>query len=222
LKAERRRLEVGRQGFTLIEVVCALALMIFLFGGLYGIANGALTLCRSSNDARTAELRLNNLDALLRNTFEELPRSASFELSVAGSDAEGALTIYDAPGILSWRRDFAVGSRVALRTERDPMRKGASRLLVEHWTDSGPGTARPLGELTILSGLESAHWRLLHPETGQWEDLWFPQQGRPVMVEFTFQLSGASARERMVFWIPPFISPEPTQSAQPTAPPAQP
>jgi hypothetical protein len=219
LNVERKRFVARREGFTLIEVVCALALMIFLFGGLYGIANGALTLCRSSNDARTAELRLNNLDSLLRNTFEDLPRSASFELSVGGSEAAGALTIYDAPGILGWRRDVAVGSRVALRTESDPMKQGSSRLLIEHWTDSGAGTARPLGELTILSGLPSARWRLLHPETGQWEDLWFPQQGRPLMAEFTFQLSDVSTPERMVFWIPPFIAPQESQLA---APPAQP
>jgi len=41
----------ARAGFTLIEVICALAVMMFLFGGIYGIANGAMVLCRSSNDA---------------------------------------------------------------------------------------------------------------------------------------------------------------------------
>jgi len=204
----------GAAGFTMIEVVCALALMIFLFGGIYGIANGMLTLCRSSSDARTMELRLNNLDALLRGGFEALPRGATFELT-----SDGKLTLHDAPGVLSWAGALDVGGTVVMKIEDDPVRKGRSRLMLEHWRESKTTGRRLLGRLKILNDLESAGWRLLNLKTSEWEGLWFPAQGRPALAEFTFRMAGDSESQRMVFSIPFFPS---LQPEMPVASPARP
>jgi hypothetical protein len=187
---------------------------MFLFGGIYGIANAAMTLCRSSNEARTAELRLNNLDALLRSGFEALPRTATFELT-----SDGGLTFHEAPGVLAWSGALDVGEMAVLRIEPDPVRKGTSRLVIEHWRESKLNGRRPVGDLKILSGLQAAQWRLLNAKTDQWESLWFPQQGRPALAEFTFRLSGNAEAQRMVFSIPTYPS---FQPEMPVVPPARP
>ena len=201
-----------RRGFTLIEVVCALALMIFLFGGIYGIANAVLTLSRSSKEARIAELRLNNLDSLFRTAFESLPSNATFELTLDGEGGRGALTVHRAPGVLCWNSQFAVAGMISLRTEPDPRRRGGSRLVIEHWRESVHGERRPLGELRLVDGLDFARWRLLDPQTGQWESLWFQRQGRPLLAELTFRPADSRDAQRMVFWIPPYRSMQPAAS----------
>jgi hypothetical protein len=202
----------------LIEVICALAVMMFLFGGIYGIASGALTLSRASNEARLEELRLNNLDALLRTAFENMPVNAQFELSSDGGDGQSNLTLQEAPGVLCWRSQFAVAGTVALRTEPDLRRKGALRLVIEHKRDSTLVEQPPLGDIKVLGGLKSASWRLLNPETKQWEPRWLPQQGRPLLAEFTFKMMDFSDEQRLVFWIPAYQPPR-QNSIQGQSPP---
>jgi prepilin-type N-terminal cleavage/methylation domain-containing protein len=60
-------------GFTLLEVIAALALISLIIGGVYGVADGALRLSTSMNKARMAEMRVTNFVNQWRDYLENVP-----------------------------------------------------------------------------------------------------------------------------------------------------
>ncbi|RFC45355.1 MAG: hypothetical protein DVB23_002001 [Verrucomicrobia bacterium] len=197
--------KIGRStGFTLLEVVCALAILICLFGGAYGIANGALLLSRSSNEAVLQEVQLNNLDAMLRRAFEELPVSTQFELETTDEGERLTLVTEKGSAPFQWHRNDALAERVVLRLESDSGNKGLQRLALEHWRSSGAGPLESIGSLRLLGGLTAARWRLFGGSENRWEEIWAVQTGRPLFVELTFELTGQPGERRMVFWVPSY------------------
>ncbi len=206
-------------GFTLIEVVCALAILIFLFAGIYGIANGALTLSRASNEGRTQELRLNNFDGMLRSAFEDLPPSTQFELASGEQGIQLTLISEVGRSPFTWNQQAAMADRVVLRIEADSAAKGQQRFVVEHWGTSAAGRVESIGELQLLSGLKGARWRLFDAQENRWEESWAMQKGRPLYAELSFEGRASADRQRLVFWIPSYMNQRATGGARnPAAP----
>ncbi len=200
----------GASGFTLIEVICSLAIILLLFGGIYGIANASLLLCRASSDIRMSELRFNNLDAMLRSSLASVPLDSAVELAPGTGGESSQLSFNGGPGVLSWNNTQLPSVKVALRTQEDRRHPGSVEFVVEHWRAMPIGGQRSSGALRLLDHLRFARWRLLDPQTNRWESVWSPDQGRPVMAEFSFQLQNASPTYRMVFWIPPYPATQPS------------
>jgi type II secretory pathway pseudopilin PulG len=205
-------------GFTLIEVVCALAILIFLFGGVYGIANGALTLSRSSNEARTQELRLSNLDAMLRAAFEDLATSTQFQLEAVEDARQLTLMCEQGSCPLTWQNKGTPADRLALRLEPDPGKRGTKRLVIEHWQTLPSGQVQSIGKLPLLGGLSEVNWRLFDAQSDQWEDNWPLQKGRPLLAELTIATDNQPGPQRMVFWIPSYAPPQAAAAANSTVP----
>jgi prepilin-type N-terminal cleavage/methylation domain-containing protein len=56
-------------GFTLLEVLAAMALITFVIGGVYGISGSAVELGRSMSEARIVDTRVTNFVAVWRDYF---------------------------------------------------------------------------------------------------------------------------------------------------------
>lgn len=204
-------------GFTLLEVVCALAILIGLFGGVYGIASGALQLSRASGETLLRELQLNHLDAMLRSALEALPGSTQFELESGEAGEQLTLITEKGSAPLRWQNEAALAERVVFRLEPDPDREGRERLALEHWTTSGAGRLERIGNLRLPCDWKSARWRLFDPRADRWVESWAMQDGRPLFVELTHELAGQPGVRRSVFWLPPYATPVPVSAPNPPA-----
>ena len=67
-----RPLTVRSGGFTLLEVLVAMALITFVIGGVYGISGAAVELGRSMSEARVVETRVTNFVSVWRDYFEDM------------------------------------------------------------------------------------------------------------------------------------------------------
>jgi hypothetical protein len=196
-------------GFTLIEVIAAMGMLMLLVGGLYAIAAAAIDLSRSSQTIRLQEIKLTLFTALMRDGFDSAPRKAEFDLQPLPHGESGALTLRNAHGLFSWNGAIS-GDTVAFVTEPDPDFKPTGglekqkplRLVVKHW-NAGSQTAG----LPLLSGIRSVRWRLFDPEARQWFEVWRGGDKRPLFVELQFELIGDPGPRREVFWISNFEPP---------------
>jgi prepilin-type N-terminal cleavage/methylation domain-containing protein len=116
-----------RDGFTLVEVLVALALM------LTGLAGAGLVLGRSIQQER---------DSGHRRTAIRLAGSLAEELRALGSDADGPVAV-DAPPILAWSAAVraALPAGADARLEVDASLPARYRITIE-WPAAGLGPQR--------------------------------------------------------------------------------
>ena len=173
-------------GFTLIEVIAALALVMLLVGGIYSIAGGALELSRASGEARLADLRVTNLVELWRRQFENLPAQA--QLRVEPGDDGPWLGIENSAGLLAWNSALADADTTAFGFEE-------GELILEQWSGS-----ERLAAVTLIDDVTSCDWQFYDPGEERWIDNQWPHQNRrPQLAAVTFQLGRDPGPQRHVF-----------------------
>ena len=182
-----------RAGFTLIEVIAAMALVMLLIGGIYGIANGALELSRANGEARLADLRLTNLVELWRRQFEKLPPGA--RLRTEPGDGGTWLGIDNADGLLDWNPALAQADTVAFGLEDD-------RLVLEQWQGS-----QRLASVALLPDVEALRWEFYDPVETRWIANQWPHAGRrPQLAAVILKLGRDPGSQRHVFRVAPALS----------------
>jgi len=175
-----------QRGFTLIEVIAGLALVMLLIGGIYSIAGGALELSRASGEARLADLRVSNLVELWRRQFENLPAQA--QLRVEAGDDGPWLGIEKSAGLLAWNSALADSDTTAFGIED-------GQLVLEQW--NGP---ERLAVVTLLNDVEAFDWQFYDAAEERWIDNQWPHtHRRPQLAAAIFQLSRDPGPQRHVF-----------------------
>jgi prepilin-type N-terminal cleavage/methylation domain-containing protein len=196
-----------RAGFTLLEVLAAMALIMLVIGGVYGISGAAVELGRSMSEARIVETRVTNFVAVWRDYFENLPPDIRFSAGVEKVDrgGSGAILIEGGPMPFAWHPTLRQAEAVEFRVEHDAKRKLA--LVVRHLQrperPTRPGAYEVVAEMPLLEGVEEMKWQFFEPVDDQWFSNWDPKNRPepPLFLRMRFRLTEDSRTHEHVFWV---------------------
>lgn len=203
------------RGFTLLEVILGLALIVLLIGGIYAIAAASLQMSNAVVENQAAEMHLHSFVNLLRRNIEGLPGNAKLRMEApdtAGGVYHSEFVLEEYPLAFSWA-NVAAGSRVViLATEKDPL--GGIRFRVRYLNEeeaeaygSGSLHADDGISLELLDGVKAVLWRFYDTQTEEWVEEWPNAAQRPSMIELNFEFFDGSEATRAVFWIPVVADP---------------
>ncbi len=195
------------RGFTLLEVLAAMALITFVIGGVYGISGTAVELGRSMGEARVVETRVTNFVSVWRDYFENLTPDILFSAGVekTAHGGAGALLIEGGPMPFAWHPLLRQAEAVEFRVERGG--DGKLALVVRHLQKperpTKPGDYEVIAAMPLLEGLEKMTWQFYEPEDEQWFSNWDPKSRPmpPLFMRMQFQLGEDPRRHEHVFWV---------------------
>ena len=146
-----------RGGFTLIEVIAAMALMTFVIGGVYGIANGAMELGRSMSENRIHETRITNFVTAWREYLENLPPETRITVGEKPSRkfGKGSLLVENGSVPFAWTQNVRLAEAVEFKLERSLSNRNAMTLHVLHLKEKKRATSADdyevLADLPLLT-----------------------------------------------------------------------
>lgn len=194
-------------GFTLFEIMLAVAIFILLAGGIYATVNAAVRATATLTEENVQAQRLNAFVSLLRGTFHNLPATAQFSGGVRseGGDGFAEIVLRDAPGVFAWGMG---GPSAGLAVLSARPRLGGGRdigllLLPGNLEEMELRLALEQGAwLRLLPDLRSVQWRFFDEQQQEWVEEWSGGR-RPTLVELNLQLLGEEIPRKFVFWVPP-------------------
>jgi prepilin-type N-terminal cleavage/methylation domain-containing protein len=202
-------------GFSLIEVVLAVALISLLVGGVYAIARGAVQVSGKVVRNQQQSMNVHSFIELCRRNFEAMQGNAKVELITEGlsGSARSELVFTDYPMGFTWSGVPAGSAAVIMRTDRTS--SGAYRVslqyLDEEQNEQRQSALAPadLGvTLPLLDDIRSLQWRFWDARTEEWEEVWEDANLRPSLVELNVEFLDGDEPLRSVFWIPTMANPE--------------
>lgn len=212
----------GKHGFTLLEVVLAMALIALLVGGIYGVARGAVQISSKVVRNQQRSMTVHSFLELCRRNFETMPGNAKIELISEGSVGQflTELVITDYPLAFTWTGVPAGSAEVIMKTEKET--SGSIRVVLQYLNEEEAEDrenalgSRDFGvKLTLLNEVKLLQWRFWDPRTEEWEVEWVDNARRPSLVELNLEFYDAEEPLRSVFWIPTMADPEQLTQAIP-------
>lgn len=193
-------------GFTLLEVLAAMALITFVIGGVYGISGSAVELGRSMSEARVIETRVTNFVSVWRDYLETMTPEARFSAGVekTAHGGPGAILIEGGAIPFAWHPLLRQAEAVEFRAQRDDT---GLALVVRHLRKperpKQPGEYEVIAQMPLLDGLEKLSWQFYEPVDDQWFANWDPQKRpeAPLFMRMSFQLREDPRRHEHVFWL---------------------
>ena len=143
VKRAGRRLRAP-SGFTLLEVIAAMALIVFLIGGVYAVGSGSVALGASMNRARVFETRITSFASVWREYLETLPPNIGF------SAKDKKLLIENGTVPFAWTRAVRRADAVQFSLDHTPGEEG-SIFVVRHL--KRPKKAKAPGEYDLMAEL---------------------------------------------------------------------
>ena len=197
-------------GFTLLEMMFALAIMALLFAGVFGAANGALDLSNDIVSTQGQSVMRQNFLEFLRRSVRTLPPEAEMRLLVQSSSGSYLPTLNFVNAGTSFSPSGALppDSSIDVFAEQRPGGKMriSLRLLDAQQTQSirSGQPVRYSNDQPIFPLVENVRqfeWRVFDGASGRWENNWRDAR-RPLLAEMKLKL-GDGEETRAVFWIPP-------------------
>ncbi len=229
---------VRRAGFTLLEVMLAVALMAILIGGIFGVQRGALAIARNVMEEQEEGMRMTSFAELVRRSFEQAPGNSKVHLIVPrGGNGSSEVYFKDYPLAFAWSGVSAGSKSVILRMERNKVRQYTAVVLYldeeasqdyekgsldERSVDRATGLPR-VRRLELMEGIQEMTWKVIDDTTApssqagstsrNSEDDWvlewpFDKTKRPTRVKFKLQMADSFEPLDLIFWIPSMVSPE--------------
>ena len=199
---------VARAGFSLLEVMLSLVLLMLLAGGLFGLVDACL---QATYDMRWVELRRQETVGLIdlcRRSFAALPARATVELRARQEEGEyfPELVLRDASGCMAWSDEDYGANTVVLGVR--PELGGLVNLSVlrlnedettEHYRDPDQEELW----LALLSDLHEVRWEFYEQRSDRWTEEWTEGMGRPTLIRLCLLLAGEDEEIGTTFWLPP-------------------
>ena len=214
----------ARGGFTLLEVIAAMALIVFLIGGVYAVGGGAVALGASMNRARIIETRISSFVGAWREYLETLPPGIRFTGKGRG------LLIENGNVPFAWHRAVRRADAVEFAVAPNGSGEGGD-FLVRHLKrperPTKPDEYKLVAELPLLEGLRSWDWKFYEPIEKKWFADWDPKKRAqpPLFMRLQFSFVGDPRQFEYTFWVAnDFVTPQNMQTPAPAAPnaPGQP
>ncbi len=202
------------RGFTLLEVMLALLLIVILMGGIYAIANGSIQLSSEVAQAQNREMLVHSFVQLCKRNIELLPGNAGMTLFAAedGRFYETEVTFINSPLAFSFAAVPGGYDKVILRSVGDPrgyLRAELVYLNEEEEEEFSGGLDDEVGiTLPLLDGVSVFEWRFYDQNLEEWQVEWEDETRRPSFVELTLGFFDGNEPLRTVFWTPPVADPE--------------
>lgn len=198
----------SRRGFTLLEVIAALALITLIIGGVYGLADGALKLGASMSRARLMEQRVDAFVSQWRDWLEAAPPEFRLDAGLAKvrRGAAGALLVEGGMMPFIWRRDLRLAEAVEFVTVRGEP-KGSLTLQVNHLKRLEKPTAmdefETLAELPLLTGLKTFETQYYDAQQKRWYSSWDSRKREsvPLFMRLKFSFLSDPREHEVTFWV---------------------
>jgi prepilin-type N-terminal cleavage/methylation domain-containing protein len=215
-----RAARTQNRGFTLIELVLAMGLMVILVGMVFGTARTSLALGNTIVETQNEEMLHQAFFELLNRRISTLPGNTRFDLKVSdsGSHYISDLTFQNVPLSFTWGGQARIAKAVQISTVKK-QRTGYLDIVLRYYeneilensiapADSSPKAKEPFAEIVLLTDVAFFEWRVLDGRSMEWQYDW-DQQGRaPLQVELTLAIGAKGEEIRQIFWIAPKANPE--------------
>ncbi len=185
-----------KSGFTLIEMLLAIAIFILLVGAVYTVVSVALSASANLGDQQMEARRIGAFQDFLRRGFVNLPAEAEISLRARSRGALGKgmeLLIRPAAGAFEVGPSSGQGSGVVLGTMAD--KKGNTQFSIARFParlDQDALTQYLDNALwvPVLDKIDSLRWRFWDKNLNQFVETWDKGQEHPEMIELTFAIVG--------------------------------
>ena len=203
-----RTSDAGRRarGFTLIEVIVGMALLVIVIGGVYGVANGALSLGKAMSDRRLQETRIMNFVSAWREYLETLPPNTRITVGEKPSRkfGKGSLLFENGSVPFAWTRAVKLAPAVEFKMVRSKTLPRSSDLMVIHLRKPERSTSsdeyETLAQMPLLEGLSEFSWQFYDAEKKKWVTLWEDQPHPPLFMRLRFGFVSEPKTYEYTFW----------------------
>jgi len=193
------------KGFTLLEVLMAVAIFILLAGGIFATIQSALRASAELSEAQLETSRDEAFERFCRHLFLNLPADSRIELHSQRWDPFGdlaVLLIWPAPPGMDLSLPHGDGVVLALV----PDGSGNLELAVTGFSSElSPGAReRYLQGATwtkLLPKITWVRWRFVSQTDPKYVESWTAENGRPALVELTLG-RGAKSEESFQLQVP--------------------
>jgi prepilin-type N-terminal cleavage/methylation domain-containing protein len=208
-------------GFTLLELVIAIALLGILVGMVMSTANSSLKLGNNIVETQNEEMLHQAFIEFLDHRFGSLPGNTRFDVKVEDSGKQylSTLTLQKVPLGFTWGGQERIAKAVQLSTVR--RRSGFLDIVLSYYeneilenSDAPPaGTSSaqvktPFAEITLLEDVRYFEWKFLDGTTMEWRYDWDVQGRLPLQIELVFAFGAEGQEIRQIFWMPTKQNPE--------------
>ncbi len=200
-------------GFTLLELVIAMAVFSIIAVALFRVLDACLRTTNELHDAQRVTRQLATFAELCRKTFATLPPTASFRVP-ASLEADGQeIEFKDAPAIFAFGdsplnygtttlavrpREDGLFELSISRSDFAPPKDESTIIGVEASAPSLEPDEKGRYWLLLAGDLEWARWRFYDPRAHDWVESW-TRNTRPPLVELSLLLTGDTVPFRAVF-----------------------
>ena len=228
MKVEFRQLPArSAKGFSLFELVIAIAIAGFVLTSIFKIADGSVRANSKMVDIQNEEIERDAFFSFLRNHFDSLPGDAIFNLRNTSNSEPytSELTFQNTPVSFNWG-----GIPIAAQATRlitFPTVTDGLDVVLEYYdvqildSDEGPAERGidPIATVTLLRDVRLFEWTVLdvrnydNTERDEWPYEWDAPNQRPSYVELTIIFENGDRRVKRLFWIPKKSNPRTNMSA---------
>jgi len=208
-----------RSGFTLLELVLAMGLLVIIIGMVFGTARTSLALGNTIVKSQNEEMLHQAFFELLSRRFSALPGNTRFDLIVEDSSSHylSDLTLQNVPLSFTWGGQERIAKAVQISTVKQ--RSGFLNIVLKYYEDeilegsesdfgSSAIAPEPFAEIVLLEDVAYFEWRVLDGRTMEWQYDWDVQGRLPLQVELTMAIGARGEEIRQIFWVPPKQNPE--------------
>jgi prepilin-type N-terminal cleavage/methylation domain-containing protein len=163
-------------GFSLLEVMLAVALMAILIGGVFGVQRGAMTVAKNVMESQEENMRISSFAELVRRSFEQAPGNSKVHLVVPRSNNGGSEIYFkDHPHAFAWSGVTGGSKAVILRVEASKIKSFNAVVLYldaeaakdyengsfdEKAVDRATGLPR-VRRLELMEGIQEMTWKVI-------------------------------------------------------------
>ena len=206
-------------GFTLLELVLAMGLLVIIIGMVFGTARTSLALGNTIVKSQNEEMLHQAFFELLSRRFSALPGNTRLNLTVEDSSSHylSDLTLQNVPLSFTWGGQERIAKAVQISTVKQ--RSGFLNIVLKYYEDevlegsesefgSSAIAPEPFAEIVLLEDVAYFEWRMLDGRTMEWQYDWDVQGRLPLQVELTMAIGARGEEIRQIFWVPPKQNPE--------------
>ena len=227
MKKQHKKMRKGlERGFTLFELVLALAISGMVLTSIFKISDGAVRSTRQMLKFQDEDITRDAFFSFLRQHFDRLPGNAVVDLVETQSSEPilSEMTFQNTPVSFNW--GGVPISAQATRLITVPTLSNGVDVVLEYYderildSDEGPAERGidPIASVTLLYDVRLFEWQVVdlreyEPDRGEWEIEWDEPRRLPGFVELTVVFQVGDSPIKRLFWIPNRANPQSTMAA---------